>query len=138
MSTKKIISDAIMDYRYTSPLTIDKRRTSIKKALKIGFTPEKIIKARETYFKRRRVKFNDVDTLSFELKILFLKRIKEAEFLLEANSSRFNCTGIDWTAYHRPSSNGKGWVLIAPDEPSNNWYIDDKNIVKILSKKYLN
>lgn len=68
--------------------------------------------------------------------MMFLKMVRQAEFNLSAFSSRWNCEA-DWCKYHRPSSAG-GWVLIAPDEPANNWHTTDPILVKYLQKKFLN
>lgn len=79
---------------------------------------------------------NSADLLSLPQRISFIKMVNECVFDLDASSSRYNCTGIDWKAFHRPASSG-GWVLIAPDEPGNNWHTKDPIIVKYLTKKYL-
>lgn len=77
------------------------------------------------------------ERLTQSQRLSFLKMVKECTFDLTVTSSRYNCTGIDWKAFHRPASSG-GWVLIAPDEPGNNWHTTDPVIVKYLTKKFLN
>uniref|UniRef100_UPI00404827D5 hypothetical protein n=1 Tax=Roseivirga sp. TaxID=1964215 RepID=UPI00404827D5 len=132
----QIIEEAIMSYTFSNPLKVDKRRSSVKKAIDLGVKPKDIVTMRIKHFSRRDLKFQDKSGWNLTMKREFLRRVNEAELNLDAQSSRFNSTGIDWTAYHRPSSNGKGWVLIAPDEPANNWYCEDPVLVSLLSKKY--
>jgi hypothetical protein len=134
---KTIIEKAIKDYNYRNPYKIDKRRKSFKEAEKIGFDEANILNARRKMMSRLDVRLNNKKEITFEEKKAFLAEVKKATFNPSATSSRFNRTGIDWRALHRPSSNGQGWVLICPDEPGNNWYMEDPNILKILSKKYL-
>lgn len=86
---------------------------------------------------RRSAIRNESNTVTREDRIAFIRLANKCAFDLNATSSRYNCTGIDWKAFHRPSSNGKGWVLIAPDEPDNNWYIEDELILRYLTKKFL-
>ena len=86
---------------------------------------------------RMTLKNSSVQVMTLEQKILFLQILRECTFDLNAFSSRYNCTGIDYKAFHRPSSNGKGWVLIAPDEPMNNSYTEDPILLKYLTKKFL-
>jgi hypothetical protein len=131
----KIIENAINDCNYLHPYKVDKRRKSFKEAAKIGFSEANILDARRKRIIRRAR--NNKKGITFEEKKAFLAEVKKAMFDPYATSSRFNRTGIDWRALHRPSSNGQGWVLICPDEPGNNWYMEDLNILKILSKKYL-
>lgn len=132
---KEIIEAAIIDYSYIHKYRVDKRRKLIKQMLAIGFSETEIIEMRFKHLDRvKRCKSTET---SNDMRLKFLKRVKEAQFNPESYSSRFNCTGIDWTAYHRPSSNGKGWVLIAPDEPANNWYVEDAVLLKLLTKKFI-
>lgn len=137
MDMKTIIENAINDYNYFDPYLIDKRRKSIKGALKAGFGEKQILLARKKQRLRLYARINNKRLPTFEEKKRFLAEVKTATFDPSATSSRFNRTGIDWRAFHRPSSNGKGWVLIAPDEPANNWYMEDPVILRILAKKYL-
>jgi len=134
---KEIIEQAINDYPYFSPMKVDKRKRAFKEAKKIGFGEYKILNARITRINRQRVKNFSAQVITFEDKKRFLAEVKRAQFDMSIISSRFNCTGIDWRQFHRPTLNGKGWVLIAPDEPVNNWYMEDLNILHVLSKKYL-
>jgi len=134
---KKIIENAIKDCNYLHPYKVDKRHKSFKEAAKIGFSEANILEARRKRNIRRMARLNNKKDITFEEKKAFLAEVKKAMFDPYATSSRFNRTGIDWRALHRPSSNGQGWVLIAPDEPANNWYMEDLNILNILSKKYL-
>ena len=134
---KTIIEKAIKDYNYRNPYKVDKRRKSFKEAAKIGFIEANILDARRKIKSRLIARLNNKNGITFEEKKAFLAEVKKAMFDPSATSSRFNRTGIDWRALHRPSSDGQGLVLIAQDEPGNNWYMEDPNILKILSKKYL-
>ena len=42
----------------------------------------------------------------------------------------------DWLMYIRPTSNGEGWVMIAPDERANNVYVTDPVLCRMFAKKY--
>jgi hypothetical protein len=130
----QIIENAINCYNWLTPNSVDSRRSAIKKAIALGFSKEYILKSRSKRRIRQNVNFDN--KVTHDLRVQFLKIVKECTFDLSANSSRYNSTGIDWKAFHRPSSNGKGWVLIAPDEPANNWYIECPILFKLLSKKY--
>jgi hypothetical protein len=114
----------------------DKRKRAVKTLLGRSFTKQEV----ESILKKRyeRKLSREVTKRPHLLqRAAFFKAVKECVFDPNATSSRYNTTGIDWKAFHRPSSNGRGWVIIAPDEPGNNWYIEDPILVKILSKKFL-
>lgn len=115
----------------------DKRTKNVKKLINAGLTRNDVEELILKKIKRRWLK--QVDNLEWnsERKKRFLQMIQQATFDLTAQSSRYNCTGIDWPQFHRPSSNGEGWVIIAPDEPGNNSYCNDKNVVNILKRKFL-
>lgn len=134
-SKKQIIEAAINNYYLLTPLKVDKRKKEIKAALKIGIEPTEILNARIKQIKRRKL-IGHNSQVGHADRVQFIMMLKECQYKVDATSCRYNCTGIDWKAYHRPSSNGKGWVLIAPDEPGNNWYIEDAVLLKLLSKKY--
>lgn len=68
--------------------------------------------------------------------ILCAIRACNIQYFADAGNSRFDSRDF-WT-YIRKSSNGKGWVIIAPGEPANNYYIDDPVLFKFFNKKYLN
>jgi len=115
---------------------IDGRNTDFKKAVKAGFSKDFI----ENSYKKKMKRYRDriVKVTTHKERVEFLKILKQCEFA--PNASRLNGfkeTG-DWCRYHRPSSNGKGWVLIAPDQPSNNVYIEDHIILNLLMRKYGN
>lgn len=113
-------------------------RTSVVKQLKAaGISREDAGTILRKIVARRAAKETTaIEVLSKEERISFLKIVNECTFDLESKSSRYNCTGIDWKAFHRPSSSG-GWVLIAPDEPANNWHTKDPILIKYLTKKFL-
>ena len=119
-------------------LIADARRSSVRRFLSLGFSKNDLIEMRILHSVRRTKRFSMIpkENWNTERKLRFIKSCNEAQLNLEAQSSRYNCTGIDWKAFHRPSSNGSGWVLIAPDEPGNNWYCDDTIVVRYLKKKY--
>lgn len=80
------------------------------------------------------------ETKSFLLAILeakaFIDASKSCTYNPDATSSKFNATGIDYKCFHRRASNGKGWVLIAPDEPGNNWYTENFFVMQYMSKNF--
>lgn len=135
-----------LDASYYSDYRLDFRRGRERALRSLGFTRDEIIAGVEKSRWRRtryypghtplcRVK--PIERLSLAQRRRFLNLCKECEFNLDAESSRYGRTGIDWAAYHRPSSNGIGWVCIAPDEPSNNVYTNDPILVKYLRRRYL-
>lgn len=138
MNTTQIIKDAIKSYRYSKPSLVDSRLKEVKAALAIGFTKDMIANARAKYLQRlyTRADLRAKSPVTHSDRIKFLSALRECAYNPDATSSRYNCTGIDWKAFHRASSNGKGWVLIAPDEPGNNWYFEDALIVKFLQTKF--
>jgi hypothetical protein len=136
MNKKEIIINAINDYTCLNHNKCDKRKKAIKQFFLLGFNKENLINMRKKHINR--LKYNyPIYNITHDIRCSFLKEIKNSIFSLESNSSRYNCTGIDWRYYHRPSSNGKGWVIIAPDEPANNWYIEDKLLLNLLTNKFL-
>lgn len=66
----------------------------------------------------------------------FIDASKSCTYNPDATSSKFNATGIDYKCYHRRASNGKGWVLIAPDEPANNWYTENFFVLQYMTKNF--
>lgn len=135
---KNTIESVLRSYRYYDKLKIDGRQSCVKAALSFGFSKNDLSKMRSIRFSRmdQKIAANNAAAMTMQRRIDFLKIVNECKFDLEAKSSRYNCTGIDWKAFHRPSSSG-GWVLIAPDEPANNWHTDDPILVKYLTKKFL-
>lgn len=124
-------------YSYWRIDWFDGRTSAVKRLKASGFTREDVASLLHKMVKRRDprvVTINDVMTQA--QRAAFLKMVNECTFDINAKSSRYNCTGIDYKAFHRPSSSG-GWVLIAPDEPGNNWHTADPVIVKFLSRKFL-
>jgi hypothetical protein len=113
---------------------IDKRRKVVKAALQHMTEAELLLAGKKHYVRQYRKKDNPAMTHARRAELL--QFILTLEFNPAATSSRYNCTGMDYKAYHRPSSNGKGWVCIAPDEPSNNLYTEDAILVKFLSNKF--
>jgi len=138
MKTSEIIKSAIKSYRFSKPSLVDGRLKEVKAALEIGFTKDMIQSARSKYLKRlySRLDQHKKATISHTDRIKFLTALRECAYDPKVTSSRYNCTGIDWKAFHRASSNGKGWVLIAPDEPGNNWYFEDSLLFRFLSNKF--
>ena len=137
-----VLIDAIQSWnspQALNPCNIDRRKRVFRQALRL-LSYDQLKQARTTHHRRQhealKQSLQALSVWTNERRRDYLKRIQEAEFNPLATSSRHNCTGIDWTAYHRPSTNGRGWVLIAPDEPCNNWYTEDPILVKILKNKF--
>ena len=125
----EIIKDAIICSRF------DKRRKEIRKFVNLGYNKIDFLSMKAKHNSRR---YKGINLITHQDRIKFLECLKTyTTFNLNAYSSRYNITGIDYIKYHRPSSNGKGWVLLAPDEPGNNVYIEDNIILQFLSNKYL-
>jgi hypothetical protein len=113
----------------------DGRTSAVKELKAAGLTRQDCAAILNKIINRRKAREDNADTMTRQERAAFIKMVNECTFDMSANSSRYNCTGIDWKAFHRPSSSG-GWVLIAPDEPGNNWHTKDPIIVKYLTKKY--
>jgi len=112
-------------------------RTAVVKTLKdAGISKEDAASILRKIIERRKRREITNEIMSMAERISFLKMVAQCTFDTSATSSRYNRTGIDWKAYHRISSSG-GWVLIAPDEPGNNWHTKDPLIVKFLTKKFM-
>jgi hypothetical protein len=114
----------------------DGRTSAVKQLKAAGISREDAAAILRKRIARLQKKTSGTEVLSQSQRVSFLKIVNECIFDIEAKSSRYNCSGIDWKAFHRPSSSG-GWVLIAPDEPGNNWHTTDPIIVKYLTKKFL-
>jgi hypothetical protein len=138
MQKKQTILNALFAYAPGKRFTVDKRYKAVKNYLAMGFTEKDLLVARMKRSERAVRKSIQPKIYDHKKRVEFLKLVNECEFDLTAQSSRYNCTGIDWKAFHRPTSNGIGWVCIAPDEPANNAYTEDPTLVKFLSKKFLN
>ena len=97
--------------------------------------PENFTSAHYSRWKKRnasaiaKAKQNLKDKLEF---VRFVTEVQKCTYDVTATSSRYNDTGIDYRAFHRPSSNGIGWVIIAPDEPANNWYTENPLVLSYL------
>lgn len=135
-SKTEIIENAITAYHLSAPLKVDRRFAAIKNALAAGFTADEIVIAR----KKRAIRSENacyIDRMNrlHAYRVDFVKCAKKTTYNPRANSSRFNMTGYDYCVFNRASSNGIGWVLIAPDEPSNNVYTEDRVLVSLMRKK---
>jgi hypothetical protein len=128
----KAIEKAVSTLSYAPH--IDKRRKVFKTALQYITETELLLAGKKR--SARRYRNNTYPAMSHAHRAELLRFILTLQFNPTATSSKTNCTGIDYKAYHRPSSNGKGWVCIAPDEPGNNLYTEDAILVKFLSKKF--
>ena len=126
------IANAVSTLSYVP--RIDMRRKVFKKAMQYMTAAELLIAAKKHRIRKNR-KCNHAP-MSHARRAELLQFILTLQFNPAATSSRHNCTGIDYKVYHRPSSNGMGWVCIAPDEPANNLYIEDAILVKFLSRKF--
>lgn len=116
---------------------IDKRVKAIKEALNL-MSESDLKKAISRHCERlgKRHIFSPEPWQLHRQRVNFLEAMKGTTLNHEAKSSRWSCTGIDYKLFHRPS--GNGWVIIAPDEPGNNMYTEDRLLVNLLRKKYAN
>jgi len=114
--------------------SVDKRRKIFKSALQYMTEAELLIARRKRIARANRKHI--IRTMTHSQRAELLQFILTLQFNPTATSSTTNATGMDYKVYHRPSSNGKGWVCIAPDEPSNNLYTEDVILVNFLSKKF--
>jgi hypothetical protein len=138
--SKKLITTAWEEFLYSHrnkpSRSLDRRMWCVRLLLERGFSPLDLIAALERNKCRLHLKLSGRPYWNSVNRREYYSILRECVFKPFATSSRFNCTGVDWVAFHRPSSNGIGWVLIAPDEPANNWYTDDPILVSFLRSKF--
>lgn len=115
----------------------DRRYKEIRNYIKSGGSINDLFRANLIRCKRD-TDISDSKIWNHERRLIILKLSQSCIFDLDAKSSRYNITGIDWVQFIRPCSNGLAWVLIAPDEPGNNVYVDDFVLIKFFNKKYIN
>lgn len=137
MTKKEIIEEAILDYPTWRPRKVDKRRRSWKLIRKLGWTETQLIQARQKHLERLRRRWETKLEWKIGDSIEFLKEVKRCAFDINIKNAYYHAIGIDWRAFHRPTKNGIGWVVIAPDEPANNWYTEHPPLVRLLKKIYL-
>jgi hypothetical protein len=137
---QQIIDNAIGNYTLGNACKVDKRLKSIKKFLSFGYSENDLLEMREIQIERRLKRLQEVYNkdkfVSHEDRVEFLQRIKSCKYAKSLTEEDIDGTE-DYGVIHRETSNGKGWVIIAPGEPANNWYLEDNIILKMLSKKYL-
>ena len=141
ITKKEAIENILEDWR-NSPTRLNKR-TRVYKDASIYFSDAQIKAAIGKHYARRMRKREmatiERSVVTHKQRVDFLNFIKrfDIKYNPTAYSSRYNSTGVDWVKYHRASSNGKGWVCIAPDEPGNNVYIEDEIMVRFMTKRYI-
>ena len=139
-TTQQIIDSAILEYSSFYPNRVDKRKKSIKKFLSLGYSIDDLLKMRDTHISRKRLKvlgaIKEREVISHLQRKEFLQEVKSCKYARTLDPEEIDGTE-DYRVIHRESSNGKGWVIIAPAEPANNWYLEDKIILNILSRKYI-
>lgn len=137
---QQIIDNAIGSYTLGNEKKVDKRLKSIKKFLSFGYSENDLLEMREIQRERRLKRlqeaYNKDKFVSHEDRVEFLQRIKSCKYAKTLTENDIDGEE-DYGVIHRETSNGKGWVIIAPAEPANNWYIEDEIILKILSVKFV-
>ena len=137
---QQIIDNAIGSYTLGNACKVDKRLKSIKKYLSFGYSENDLLEMRkvqgERRLKRMQEAYDKDKFVTHEERVKFLQEIKSCKYTKSLTEEDIDGTE-DYRVIHRESSNGRGWVIIAPGEPANNWYLEDNIILKILSKKYL-
>ncbi|WP_424653128.1 hypothetical protein [Capnocytophaga sputigena] len=137
---QQIIDNAIGSYTLGNACKVDKRLKSIKKYLSFGYSENDLLEMRkvqgERRLKRMQEAYDKDKFVTHEDRVKFLQEIKSCKYAKSLTEEDIDGTE-DYKVIHRESSNGKGWVIIAPAEPANNWYLEDNIILKLLSKKYL-
>lgn len=137
---QQIIDNAIGSYTLGNACKVDKRLKSIKKYLSFGYSENDLLEMRkvqgERRLKRMQEAYDKDKFVTHEERVKFLQEIKSCKYAKPLTEEDIDGTE-DYRIIHREASNGKGWVIIAPGEPANNWYLEDNIILKILSKKYL-
>lgn len=139
MTKKEIIKEAINSYTLKRIKKVDKRYTAIKKFLSLGYTEQDLLKMREKREKRIefRCKEREYKQKNWEHaeRVDFLRYLKTCKYYKEVKDNDFDFSE-DYCVIHRPTSNGRSWVMIAPGERANNYYTEDPVLVKFLYKKY--
>lgn len=137
LTKKKIIQNAIFNYAWRKK--IDERYTVIKNFFALGYTEKDLLNMAETREKRKEFIYAEREYKrkhwQHAERVNFLSILKTCKYYKEVKDEDFDFTE-DYCILHRPTSNGKGWVMIAPGERANNHYTEDPVLVKFLYKKF--
>ena len=139
-SKEAIISNSIGNYISDGKTFIfsskaDKRFSYIRKFLELGFSEGDLKEMREKRLSRQRNNFILREENLHQKRLSYLRYINTCKFYKDIKEDDFDFTE-DYCILHRPTSNGKGWVMIAPGERANNHYTEDPVLVKFLYKKF--
>ena len=137
-SKEAIISNSIGNYfsegkSFIFSKKVDKRHSCIRKFLELGFSEKDLLDMREKRISR--IKKNTEEKNIHQERLNYLRYLNTCKYYKEVKDDDFDFSE-DYCVIHRPTSNGKGWVMIAPGERANNHYTEDPVLVKFLYKKY--
>lgn len=142
-SKEAIISNSIGHYigdgkSFIYSSKADKRFSYIRKFLELGFSEEDLKEMREKRLSRIRKNIftNLNEENSHQKRLSYLKDINTCKYYKDIKEDDDFDFTEDYCILHRPTSNGKGWVMIAPGERANNHYTEDPVLVKFLYKKF--
>lgn len=140
-SKEAIISNSIGNYISDGKTFIfsskaDKRFSYIRKFLELGFSEGDLKKMREKRLSRQRNNFILKEENLHQKRLSYLRYINTCKYYKDIKEDDDFDFTEDYCILHRPTSNGKGWVMIAPGERANNHYTEDPVLVKFLYKKF--
>lgn len=140
-SKEAIISNSIGHYISEGKTFIfsskaDKRFSYIRKFLELGFSEGDLKKMREKRLSRQRNNFILKEENLHQKRLSYLRYINTCKYYKDIKEDDDFDFTEDYCILHRPTSNGKGWVMIAPGERANNHYTEDPVLVKFLYKKF--
>lgn len=140
-SKEAIISNSIGNYISEGKTFIfsskaDKRFSYIRKFLELGFSEGDLKEMREKRLSRQRNNFILKEENLHQKRLSYLRYINTCKYYKDIKEDDDFDFTEDYCILHRPTSNGKGWVMIAPGERANNHYTEDPVLVKFLYKKF--
>lgn len=140
-SKEAIISNSIGHYISDGKTFIfsskaDKRFSYIRKFLELGFSEGDLKEMREKRLSRQRNNFILKEENLHQKRLSYLRYINTCKYYKDIKEDDDFDFTEDYCILHRPTSNGKGWVMIAPGERANNHYTEDPVLVKFLYKKF--
>lgn len=132
LTKKEIIEKAIFKCACLR-VKVDKRYTIIKDFLALGYTEEDLLNMAKTNEKRREFIYEEREYKrkhwQHAERVNFLRFLKTCKYYKEVKDEDFDPIR-GYCILHRPTSNGKGWIMTASKERDNNYYTEDPILVR--------
>lgn len=139
-SIQQVITSAIdASVKLGCIIDVDARKSAVKQALALGFDKQAIKNACMVRIDRKfkRIGYSVSKPTTHVERLRYIRAV--AMLPVVSDNAEADALGLnygDWSRYSRLCSNGYEWVIIAPDEPANDWYTNDAITVSYLRKKY--